>query len=140
MTRQDRFSMRLLRPLIVSKGKPLKRSPDAASHTSEIRDDTDLPRRKPGSQQMPDAKLPETNANSNSRLGALARVFPGSVTRAGRLFARPASLGKNHPPLVGRTPKRAGQFEGFVTRRAGGHLARLLQGVRCGGVPVESIR
>ena len=72
--------------------------------------------------------------------GRSVQHFQRSVTCSGHLFARPASLGKNHPSLVGRTAKRAGQFEGFVTLRTGGHLARLLQGVRRGSVPVQSIR
>jgi hypothetical protein len=78
---------------------------------------------------------------ATSKRSGTYQSFPGSVTCAGRaLFARPASLGKNHPAFIGRTPKRAGQFEGFATLRTGGHLARLIQGVRRGSVPLESIR
>jgi hypothetical protein len=72
--------------------------------------------------------------------GRSVQHFQRSVTCAGRLFARPASLGKNHPAFIGRMPKRAGQFKGFATLRTGGHLARLIQGVRRGSVPLESIR
>jgi hypothetical protein len=65
---------------------------------------------------------------------------PAERLLARRLLARPAALGKHQPPLVGGTTKRTRQFESFVTFRTGGHLARLLEGVRGSDIPVESIR
>jgi hypothetical protein len=56
------------------------------------------------------------------------------------LLARPATLGKNHTPLVGGAPKRACLFEGFIPFGTWGHLTRKLQRVGSGDVPVDPVR
>jgi hypothetical protein len=49
-------------------------------------------------------------------------------------LAWPASLGKNHAPLIRGTAKRASEFKGLIALRPGRHLTRKFQ--RIGGCDV----
>ena len=70
---------------------------------------------------------------------AVMRSEPDAQGQSPSQLARPASLGKNHTPLIGGAAERAGSFEGFVAFRTRRHLARELQRVLSRPVPVQSI-